>query len=112
VVPPSATSTAPKKHPQEETIMDKPSQDLQEQVVGTQPLKCQKRTTQTTSVSLEAHQPSSSSDHVSTTFYTLKLCLYTSSKTKSRQVKITTINDFFLYIFDKKMQEKKNKAKQ
>jgi hypothetical protein len=77
VVPPSATSSAPKKRPQEETMMDKPSQDLQEKVVGTQPLKCRKRMTQTASVSLEAHQPSSSSDHVSTTFCTLILCLYT-----------------------------------
>jgi hypothetical protein len=44
------------------------------EVVGTRPIKCRKRTTQTAFVSLETHRPSSSSDHVSTTFCTLILC--------------------------------------
>jgi hypothetical protein len=39
-----------------------------------QPLKCQKKTTRTATVSLEAHRPSSSSDHVSTIFCTLTIC--------------------------------------
>jgi hypothetical protein len=39
VVLSSATSTAPKKRSQEETMVDKPSQDLQEKVVSMQPIK-------------------------------------------------------------------------
>jgi hypothetical protein len=58
-------------------MVDKPSQDLQEKVVGMQPIKRRKRTTHTTSVSIEAHRPSSSSDHVSTTLCTLILCFCT-----------------------------------
>jgi hypothetical protein len=77
VVPPSATSTASKGRSQEETMVDKASQDLEEKVVGTQPLKCQKKMTHTATISLEAHRPSSSSDHVSTIFWTLTLCFCT-----------------------------------
>jgi hypothetical protein len=75
VVLPLATSSALKKCPQEETMVDKPLQDLQEKIVGAQAVKHRKETTHTTTVSLEAHRSSSSSDHVSTTFYTLTLCL-------------------------------------
>jgi hypothetical protein len=55
--------------------VDKPLQDLREKAVDAQPLKRQKKMTRTATVSLEAHRPSSFYDHVSTTFYTLTLCL-------------------------------------
>jgi hypothetical protein len=55
-------------------MVDKPLQDLQEKVVDAQAIKHQNKMTHTTSISLEAHRPSSSSDHVSTTFCTLILC--------------------------------------
>jgi hypothetical protein len=71
VVPPSATSIALKKRPQEETMVDKPLQDLQEKVVGAQAVKHQNKTAHTATISLEAHQSSSSFDHVSTIFCTL-----------------------------------------
>jgi hypothetical protein len=77
VVPPSATSTASKGRSHEETMVDKPSHDLQEKLVGTQPLKRQKKMMRTVTVSLEAHRPSSSSDHVSTTFCILFFYLRT-----------------------------------
>jgi hypothetical protein len=73
VVLPLATSIAPKKHPQEETMVDKPLQDLQENVVGAQAVKRRKKMTHTTTISLEAHQSSSSCDHVITTFCMLTL---------------------------------------
>jgi hypothetical protein len=58
-------------------MVDKPLQNLQEKVVGVQAIKRRNEMTHTTTVSLEAHQSSSSSDHVSTTFCTLTLCFYT-----------------------------------
>jgi hypothetical protein len=75
VVPPSTTSSASKGCSQEETMVVKPSQDLPEKTVGTQPLKHQKRATRAATASLEAHQPSSSSDHVSNTLFVLNCCL-------------------------------------
>jgi hypothetical protein len=54
-------------------MVDKPLQDLQEKVVGVQAIKRRKKTTHTTTISLEAHLSSSSSNHVSTTFCTLTL---------------------------------------
>jgi hypothetical protein len=68
VVPSSATSIAPKTRPQEETIVEKSPQDLREKAVDVKPPKRQKKTSRTATVSLESHQPSSSSDHVSTIF--------------------------------------------
>jgi hypothetical protein len=46
----------------------KPPQDIREKAVGAQPLKYQMKRSRTATVSLEVHQPSSSSDHVSTYF--------------------------------------------
>jgi hypothetical protein len=77
VVLPLATSSASKKPPQEETVVDKPLQDLQEKFVGVQAVKRRKKTTHITTVSLEAHHSSSSSNHVSTIFCTLTLCCCT-----------------------------------
>jgi hypothetical protein len=71
VVLPSTTPTAPKKSSQEETVVDNPSQDILEKVVGAQPVKRRKKMTHSASVLLEAHQPPSSSDHVSVTFCVL-----------------------------------------
>jgi hypothetical protein len=69
VVLPSTTPTAPKKSSQEETVVDNPSQDILEKVVGVQPAKRRKKTiVVAASASLEAHQPPTSSDHVSATF--------------------------------------------
>jgi hypothetical protein len=74
VVPPLTTSIALKKRPQEDTMVDKPPQDLQEKFVGAQAIKRRKKTAHTAIVSLEAHRSSSSSDHVSTILCTLTLC--------------------------------------
>jgi hypothetical protein len=54
-------------------MVNKPLQDLQEKVVGAQALKRRKKLTLMTTISLEAHRSSSSSDHVSTTSCTLTL---------------------------------------
>jgi hypothetical protein len=54
--------------------VDKPLQDLREKAVDVQAGKCHKKATLTTIVFLEAHQSSSSFDHVSTIFCTLTLC--------------------------------------
>jgi hypothetical protein len=67
VVLPSATSAATKKGSQEEIVVGNASLDTLEKIVGAPSLKHHKKTTHSTSVSLEAHQPLSSSDNVSTT---------------------------------------------
>jgi hypothetical protein len=74
MVPPSTTSAAVKKGSQEETMVGIQSQDALEKFVGAPSIKRRKKTTHSASVSLEAHQPLSSSDNVSTTC-TLIVCL-------------------------------------
>jgi hypothetical protein len=56
--------------------VDKPLQDLREKVVDAQAGKRHNKATLTMTVSLEAHQSSSSFDHVSTIFCTPTLCFY------------------------------------
>jgi hypothetical protein len=74
VVLPSTTLAAPKKDSGEETVVDNPSQDILEKIVGVQPAKRRKKATVVAaSTSLEAHQPPSSSDHVGATFCILTL---------------------------------------
>jgi hypothetical protein len=51
-----ATSIAPKKRPQEETMVGKPLQDLQEKVVDVQAVKHRKKATLTKTGSLEVHR--------------------------------------------------------
>jgi hypothetical protein len=67
VVLPSTTSAAAKKGSQEETVVRNPSQDALEKIVGAPSTKRCKKATLSVSVSLEAHQPPSSFDNVSTT---------------------------------------------
>jgi hypothetical protein len=67
MVLPSTTSAAAKKGSQEETVVQNPSQDALEKIVGAPSTKQCKKATLLASVSLEAHQPPSSSDNVSTT---------------------------------------------
>jgi hypothetical protein len=74
VVLPPTTSTASIRVSQEETLVENPSQDILEKIVGASPTKRCKKTTHLMSVSLEAHQPVSSSDNVSTTFFILIFC--------------------------------------
>jgi hypothetical protein len=50
---------------------------LQKKIAGAQPLKRQKKAAAATAVSLEVHQPSSSSDHVSVTFCIQPCCFGT-----------------------------------
>jgi hypothetical protein len=57
--------------------VDNPSHDVLEKVVGVQPLKRRKKSMHFAYISLEAHQPPSSSHHVSATFCILTLCLWT-----------------------------------
>jgi hypothetical protein len=61
VIPPSATLTASKGRFQEESMVVKPSPGLQKKIAGAQPLKHQKKATAIAAISLEVHQPSSSS---------------------------------------------------
>jgi hypothetical protein len=77
MVLPSTTPTAPKKCSQEETMVDNLSQDILEKVGGVQPIKHRKKSTHSMPVSLEAHQPPSSFNHVSATFCIITLCLCT-----------------------------------
>jgi hypothetical protein len=56
--------------------VDKPLQDLWEKAVDAQAGKHRNKATLTMTISLEAHQSFSSSDHVSTIFCTLTLCFY------------------------------------
>jgi hypothetical protein len=63
----SVTSAAAKKGSQEETGVGNPSQDALEKIAGAPSTKRHKKATHSASVSLEAHQPLSSSDNVSTT---------------------------------------------
>jgi hypothetical protein len=67
VVLPSTTSAAAKKGSQEETVVGNSSQDALEKIVGAPSTIRRKKATHLASVSLEAHQPLSSSDNVSTT---------------------------------------------
>jgi hypothetical protein len=72
VVLPSTTPTAPKKGSQDEAVVNNPSHDILDKVVGVQPAKRQKKATvAAASASLEVYQCPSSSDHVSATFCTL-----------------------------------------
>jgi hypothetical protein len=74
VVLPLTTSTAPVGVSQEDTVVENPSHDILEKIVGASPTKRRKRMTHSMSVSLEAHQPLSSSDNVSITFCILIFC--------------------------------------
>jgi hypothetical protein len=81
MVLPLTTSTTPIGVSQEDTVMENPSQDILEKIVGAPPTKRRKKTTHSATFSLEAHQPLSSSDNVSTTFcilifYFCKCCTY------------------------------------
>jgi hypothetical protein len=49
-------------------MVGKPSPGLQKKIAGTQSLKRQKKAKPTVTVSLEVHEPYSSSDHASITF--------------------------------------------
>jgi hypothetical protein len=71
VVLPLRTSTAPVGVSQEENVVENPSQDILEKIVSAPPTKRHKKMMPSASVSLEAHQPLSSSDNVSITFYIL-----------------------------------------
>jgi hypothetical protein len=64
--------------PQEETVEVKPSPVLPKKNSTAPPLKHQKKAT-TMAASLEVHQPSSSSEHVSVALYN-GLCLFLNSK--------------------------------
>jgi hypothetical protein len=75
VVLASTTSTSLVRVSQEETVVENPSQDILEKIVGAPPTKRRKETTHSASVSLEAHQPVSSSDNISITFFILIFCL-------------------------------------
>jgi hypothetical protein len=74
VVLPPTTSTAPIGVSQEETMVENPSQDILKKIVGAPPTKRCKKVTHSASISLEAHQPLSSSDNVSTTFCIIIFC--------------------------------------
>jgi hypothetical protein len=77
VIPPPATSTASKGRSQEEGMVVKPSPGLQNKIASAQPLKRQKKAKAVATVSLEVHEPSSSSDHVSVTFCAQPCCFGT-----------------------------------
>jgi hypothetical protein len=69
VVLPLTTPTAPKKGLQEDTMVNNPSQDILEKIVGRQLAKHRKKATMVAALaSLEVHQSPSSFDHVSTIF--------------------------------------------
>jgi hypothetical protein len=74
MVLPLTTSTALIGVSQEETVVENPSRDILEKIVGAPPTKRCKKTTHSAFVSLEAHQPISSSDNVSITFCMLIFC--------------------------------------
>jgi hypothetical protein len=77
VVLPSTTSAAAKKGSQEETVVGNPSQDALEKIVGAPSTKHRKKATHSASASLEAHQPLSSTDNVSTTcILIIRFCDY------------------------------------
>jgi hypothetical protein len=63
----STTSAAVKKGSLEETVVGNPSQDAVEKIIDAPSTMCHKKVTHSASVSLEAHQPLSSSNNVSTT---------------------------------------------
>jgi hypothetical protein len=69
MVLPLTTSTALVRDSQEETVLENPSQDILEKIVGAPPMKRRKKTTHYASVSLEAHHPVSSFDNVSKPFF-------------------------------------------
>jgi hypothetical protein len=78
VVLPLTTSAAAKKGSQEETMVGNPSQDALEKIVGAPSTKHRKKATHSTSASLEAHQPLSSTDNVSTTcILIIRFCVTT-----------------------------------
>jgi hypothetical protein len=68
VVPLSSALTTPRGRPQEETVVAKPSLVLPKKNSTAPPLKRQKKAAAAI-VSLEVHQPSSSSEHVSIASY-------------------------------------------
>jgi hypothetical protein len=74
VVHPSSTSTTLVRASQEETVVENPSQDILEKIVGAPGTKRHKKTTRSASVSLEEHQPVSSSDNMSMPFCILIFC--------------------------------------
>jgi hypothetical protein len=76
VVLPPTTSTAPIGVSKEETVVENPSKDILEKIVGAPPAKRRKKTTHSAFVSLEAHQPLSSSNNVSISFCILIFCFY------------------------------------
>jgi hypothetical protein len=74
VILPLTTSTAPARVSQVETVVENPSQDILEKIVGVPPTKRRKKTTHSAFASLESHQPVSSPDNVSITFCILIFC--------------------------------------
>jgi hypothetical protein len=78
VVPLSFALTPPRGRPQEDTVVAKPSPVLPNKIPTTPPLKRQKKAA-AAAASLEVHQPSSSSEHVSIASYN-RLCLFLNSE--------------------------------
>jgi hypothetical protein len=66
VVRPSLASTALEKNLQEEIVVETPPKDTLEKILKAPSVKRRKKTTQTVSIPLEAHQTASSSSDVST----------------------------------------------
>jgi hypothetical protein len=77
-LPLSSALTTPRGRPQEETVVAKPSPVLPKKNSAAPPLKRQKKAT-AAAISLEVHQPSSSSEHVSIASYN-QLCLLLNSE--------------------------------
>jgi hypothetical protein len=65
IVLPPPISVVAEKNSQEETVVEVPLEDALEKIMKAPVLKHRKKTTHTASVSLEAHQDTSSSDDVS-----------------------------------------------
>jgi hypothetical protein len=65
-IPPSLASTAVENNSQKEIVVETPPEDTLEKILKAPSVKRRKKTTQTVSVSLEAHQTVSSSSDVST----------------------------------------------
>jgi hypothetical protein len=68
MIPLSSALTTPRGCPQEETVVAKPSPVLPKKISAAPPLKRQKKVA-AAATSLEVHQPSSSSEHVSIASY-------------------------------------------
>jgi hypothetical protein len=65
-IPRSSASTAVENNSQKEIVVETPREDTLEKILKAPSVKRRKKTTQTVSVSLEAHQTASSSSDVST----------------------------------------------